>query len=181
MRNFCFVVDVSATGSESDEENVTPPWHNETTMTISATPEKVKKRQQRKTKSTKKSLIQEEEEEDDDEETKAYKQRLRNVRKSDHSAHLHRVRFSATTQGLQRRRTQTEANTDRMFGSVFLSFCIHSDLQDAGQKMLDAIVCKRCGMAYFPHSTEDKAAHVKYHNYTTSALRLRVSGYLKKN
>ena len=45
--------------------------------------------------------------------------------------------------------------------------------------MLDAIVCKRCGMAYFPHSAEDKAAHTKYHNYTTSALRLRVSEYLK--
>jgi hypothetical protein len=41
--------------------------------------------------------------------------------------------------------------------------------------MLDAIICKRCGMAYFPHSAEDKAAHVKYHNYTTSAIRLRVS------
>ena len=41
--------------------------------------------------------------------------------------------------------------------------------------MLDAIICKRCGMAYFPHSTEDKAAHAKYHNYTTSAIRLRVS------
>jgi len=79
---FYFVVDLSATettGSGSDEENITPPWHNEMTMTISATPEKTKKRQQRKTKSTKKSLIQEEEEEDD-EETKAYKQRLRNVR-----------------------------------------------------------------------------------------------------
>jgi hypothetical protein len=41
--------------------------------------------------------------------------------------------------------------------------------------MLDAIICKRCGMAYFPHSAEDKAAHTKYHNYTTSAIRLRVS------
>jgi hypothetical protein len=77
----CFVVDLSATGSGSDEENITPSWHNETTMTISATPEKVKKRQQRKTKATKKTLIQEEEEEEEeDEETKAYKQRLRNVK-----------------------------------------------------------------------------------------------------
>lgn len=42
--------------------------------------------------------------------------------------------------------------------------------------MHDAVVCKRCGMAYFPHSAEDKAAHAKYHNYTTSAIRLRVSG-----
>jgi uncharacterized OB-fold protein len=41
--------------------------------------------------------------------------------------------------------------------------------------MLDAIICKRCGMAYFPHSAEDKAAHAKYHNYTTSAIRLRVN------
>ncbi len=30
-------------------------------------------------------------------------------------------------------------------------------------------------MAYFPHSAEDKAAHAKYHNYTTSAIRLRVN------
>jgi hypothetical protein len=29
-------------------------------------------------------------------------------------------------------------------------------------------------MAYFPHSIEDKAAHAKYHNYATSAIRLRV-------
>jgi len=29
-------------------------------------------------------------------------------------------------------------------------------------------------MAYFPHSAEEKAAHMKYHNYTTSAIRLRV-------
>lgn len=29
-------------------------------------------------------------------------------------------------------------------------------------------------MAYFPHSADDKAAHAKYHNYTTSAIRLRV-------
>jgi hypothetical protein len=75
-------VDLSATGttgSGSDEENITPPWHNETTMTISATPEKIQKRQQRKTKSTKKTLIPEEDEDEDDEETKAYKQRLRNV------------------------------------------------------------------------------------------------------
>jgi hypothetical protein len=40
--------------------------------------------------------------------------------------------------------------------------------------MLEGIVCKRCGMAYFPHSAEEKAAHTKYHNYTTSAIRLRV-------
>ncbi len=46
--------------------------------------------------------------------------------------------------------------------------------------MLDAIICKRCGMAYFPHSAEDKAAHLKYHNYTTSAIRLRVSNTWKK-
>jgi len=29
-------------------------------------------------------------------------------------------------------------------------------------------------MAYFPHSIEDKAVHTKYHNYATSAIRLRV-------
>lgn len=75
---FLFIIAVDLSGT-SDEENITPPWHNETTMTISETPEKTKKRQQRKTKSTKKTLIQEEEEEEDDEETKAYKQRLRNV------------------------------------------------------------------------------------------------------
>ncbi len=46
--------------------------------------------------------------------------------------------------------------------------------------MLDAIICKRCGMAYFPHSAEDKAAHAKYHNYTTSALRLRVNNFISK-
>ncbi len=63
----------------SDEENIAPSWHNETTMTISGTPEKAKKRQQRKTKKT---IIQEEEEEEDDEETKVYKQRLRNVNNS---------------------------------------------------------------------------------------------------
>ncbi|CAF1230366.1 unnamed protein product [Rotaria sordida] len=66
------------TGSGSDDENITPSWHNETTMTISGTPEKAKKLQQRKAKSIKKTLIQEEEQEEDDEETKAYKQRLRN-------------------------------------------------------------------------------------------------------
>jgi len=58
---------------------VTPTWHNETTMTISATPEKIKKKTQRKTRMTKKTLIQEEDDEEEDEETKAYKQRLRNV------------------------------------------------------------------------------------------------------
>lgn len=47
--------------------------------------------------------------------------------------------------------------------------------------MLDAIICKRCGMAYFPHSAEDKAAHAKYHNYTTSAIRLRVNDTWKHN
>lgn len=65
-------------GSGSDDENRPPGWHNETTMTISETPEKAKKPQQRKTKPGRKSLVQEEEEEDD-EETKVYKQRLRNV------------------------------------------------------------------------------------------------------
>jgi len=44
---------------------------------------------------------------------------------------------------------------------------------DAGQKMPDAIICKRCDMAYFPRSAEDKAAHAKYHNYITSAIRLQ--------
>lgn len=72
-------LDLSGTASESDEENVTPTWHNETTMTISATPEKIKKKTQRKTRMTKKTLIQEEDEEEEDEETKVYKQRLRNV------------------------------------------------------------------------------------------------------
>jgi hypothetical protein len=94
-------VDLSETGSGSDEENITPPWHNETTMTISGTPEKAKKRQQRKTKSTKKSFIQEEDEEED-EETKAYKQRLRNVGKffanvqinHMHFLHSNHVRFT---------------------------------------------------------------------------------------
>ena len=54
---FClfFSVDLSATGSGSDDENISPSWHNETTMTISATPEKIKKRQLRKTKSVKKN------------------------------------------------------------------------------------------------------------------------------
>ncbi len=79
-RTFSFSVDLSATGSGSDDENISPSWHNETTMTISATPEKIKKRQLRKTKSVKKTLIQEDEEEEDDEETKAYKRRLRNVK-----------------------------------------------------------------------------------------------------
>ncbi|CAF1170496.1 unnamed protein product [Adineta ricciae] len=46
-------------------------------------------------------------------------------------------------------------------------------LLDAGQKTVDATICKRCGMAYFPNSAEDKAAHAKYHNFTTSAIRLR--------
>ncbi|CAF4576041.1 unnamed protein product [Rotaria socialis] len=128
------------TGSGSDDENVTPPWHNETTMTISGTPEKTKKIQQRKAKSIKKSLIQEDEEEEDDEETKAYKQRLRN----------------------QPRKVYNDDEPK-----------LKQTIIDAGQKMLDAIVCKRCGMAYFPHSAEDKAAHAKYHNYTASAIRLR--------
>ncbi len=70
---FCLLVNLSGT---SDDENIAPAWHNETTMTISETPDKTKKRPQRKTK---KALIQEEEEEDD-EETKIYKQRLRNVK-----------------------------------------------------------------------------------------------------
>lgn len=35
-------------------------------------------------------------------------------------------------------------------------------------------------MAYFPHSDEDNAAHTKYHKYSTSAIRLRVSGHLKR-
>ncbi|CAF1184035.1 unnamed protein product [Adineta steineri] len=128
------------TNSESDEENITPPWHNETTMTISATPEKIKKRQQRKAKSIKKTLIQVDDEDEDDEETKAYKQRLRN----------------------QPRKLYNDDEPK-----------LKQTLIDAGQKMLDAIICKRCGMAYFPHSAEDKAAHAKYHNYTTSAIRLR--------
>lgn len=102
-------VDLSAAdpaGSGSDEENVTPPWHNETTMTISGTPEKAKKRQQRKTKSTKKAPLPEEEEEDD-EEAKAYKQRLRNVSiPSRPLLQYHSLRI-ATTKSLQRRRTET--------------------------------------------------------------------------
>ena len=121
--NLAFVVDVS--GSGSDEENARP-WENEHTMTISDTPEKVKKRQQRKTKTTKKSSILQEEENEDDEETKVYKQRLRNVSQLDHYiltvdvrdmapvVHRYLNSFSATTQTLQRRRTENETNIDRM-------------------------------------------------------------------
>jgi len=133
-------VSSAAESTASDEENLSPTWHNETTMTISGTPEKTKKhRTTKKRKSLKNSLIQEENDEDD-EETKIYKQRLRN----------------------QPRKAYNDDEPK-----------LKQTVIDAGQKMLEAVICKRCGMAYFPHSVEDKAAHIKYHNYTTSALRLR--------
>ena len=78
------------------------------------------------------------------------------------------------------RRAKPTTNLNCRYLSNILSFSTHSNSQNAGQKTQDAVLCKKCGMAYFPHSEEDNAAHTKYHKYSTSAIRLRVSGYLKR-
>ncbi|CAF0905954.1 unnamed protein product [Didymodactylos carnosus] len=44
---------------------------------------------------------------------------------------------------------------------------------DAGQKSIDCIVCRKCGMSYFPHSVEDRALHDKFHDLQTSALKFK--------